>query len=1491
MSCRSNDRWEFKIKLKTAWKIIWRVMVAIFLAIYCLVALANYSLVQSIAGAEVSKRLSAAVGGEIKIGSLHADPFNHVIADNLLIVAPDGDTILDAKSLRVRFRHFPYKDNSIHLRRVMLRDAYYHLETWLPGDITAPSYVRQSPQFSKSACTNLQHIIDGLSTGNHTPSDKVFKVDIGTVELIRVHYKMDLPEIDTLAQEHGVVIPHMEFFNIRSKVRNLHIENDDVTCRLVRLSTIERSGFEVDHISADVHVSRNDITVENFIAETKRSLIQADVFIDYNGWESLGNYLYTANHDIELKEGTSVAMSDVAYWAPILWGLDIQVVPVGHATGTINNLHTEGLNLKLGHASRIDLAGTISGLPVIDSLWLDLHDLNLLFEQSDISQIRAQMPQIITPQVARYLDDIQYVDLTMQAYGGLKSEASANMNMVCGLGNLRADLHAAQKRNKTHVSIEANSDGLGLTPIGSEWLAHSGLSLNLEADLPQRIKGFNGIKAETEVQLFNCQVQGNQLDPIDLNASLSNGDLRIDAECKDSLVNFALNGNMKLSDSLQGYHVDLTVNQFVPSAFKLLDEKYGRMSTHLMANVKGNNVEEFSGGAIAYNTHIAGTKIDEISVNISNNGTSKNIQLESDLLKATINGHFKYADLPTMIQHVCYEILPTDLQLAEQPNPEDVEKIAANSMNFHIRLTDDRGMLDELVPGLYIASGTRVDGVYNNNDLLRLVARGETVRIGDFEIDDIGLSTYNLDGKYTINVESSNINIGTIEFMNDIKVTLASNKESADIGLMWGDSSQYTFGDIMLTIDSGEISVVRPYFNSGGNQWQMITDNTHFTTVPQLSIAADDIKFTSEQQSIDASLRLKKEDNDFVELNFNNFDIGLPSDLLLRDAPINLDGDINGRFSLYGLNATPYFNSNLTITECMFNNQSLGDLVVKSTWNAEMNTLNLQVGGNTLYASGWLGMGSDNPDLNFAVDFDRFELASIAPLLSTFSSRFEGELEGQLDITGTLSAPNLIGEAYIDNGALKVDITGVTYYFNDSIQFSNNLITLNDFRIIDPLGNTASLNGDINYNSLNDIDFYLRLNTDNILVLDQRDGDDFYGTLLVQADGSVKGTPEKIDIGLKATTNPGSTLTVPVTDRRQVRDQNFISFVGDETVEQTTQKDTKTSSTNVNIEMDLSITPDVQLNLPMNFSEVAVGVKGIGNGDLHMSLDGSMEPQIQGNYEITSGSLKLGVASIIEKTFALEQGSNMNFQGSLPDARFDLQAIYSQRVNLSTLTGSLSAIDNTQKYIQVENIIAIEGTLTEPTINFDLRLPNADASVEEEVFAYIDRNSERDMLNQTMSLLLMGSFYNMGSSVGDNNLLSNGLSSGYSMVASTMGNVVSDMVQVVDVDFKYKAATDMTNEQVDVNISKDWGRWYLESTLGYGGNSRDMQSDADGNAIIDALIGYRITPLIHVYAYNRTNNNDYTRFDLPYKQGAGVKLTKDFDHWGDLFIRNGRKKN
>ena len=68
---------------------------------------------------------------------------------------------------------------------------------------------------------------------------------------------------------------------------------------------------------------------------------------------------------------------------------------------------------------------------------------------------------------------------------------------------------------------------------------------------------------------------------------------------------------------------------------------------------------------------------------------------------------------------------------------------------------------------------------------------------------------------------------------------------------------------------------------------------------------------------------------------------------------------------------------------------------------------------------------------------------------------------------------------------------------------------------------------------------------------------------------------------------------------------------------------------------------------------------------------------------------------------------------------------------------------------------------------------------------------------------------------------------------------------------------------------------------GVGGNN---------NMTGDMLVGYKINPRLHLFVFNRSNTNDYTRSDLPYKQGVGLKYTRDFDRIVELFGRKEKRK-
>ena len=1477
----------YVLELKKVAKIAGRVLLGLLLLVYIAVAVVNYSVVQSYIGTVAGDHFSKEWGGKIKIGSLGMMPFDHLILHNVLMVAPDGDTIFDCGTLRLNFKKFPFSGGNIKdggknvgtlsLDRVYLANAYYHLA------------ITPNPNGHGVPVTNLQYIIDYYKTDAPSSySGETFTVDVGMLTLNHVHYKMDLIDMRKVVFENGVEIPHMEFYDICGRFKGVHVVNDDVAVHIQHLKTEERSGFVVKDIRGDATINPQGIHAHNMDITTGNSHIMLEADLVYDGWEVMDRYEHTVYHHAVIHEGTTVALGDVAYWAPVIWGYNAQIEVDGDISGPIDSLVIDALHLSFGRDSRVDIDGTLHGLPDIMIAGADLDRLDIRLGDGDAKRLLADMPVQISHSLHHIINHVHYVDLAAQLHGNVEHGGTLNINIASNIGNLRADLNAKSQngggKGGWHMGVDANSDGLGLSLLGSDWLTHTGLALSAEADVKDLKTGLTGVDGVAELELTSPVVRGQRLEPVNVSCTLKDGNATVEAMSTDTLLNFALKAQGTLGDSVHKYLADINLERFNATAFRLLPEQFAHVSTRMHASAKGNTPDSLSGSMELVNTTIGAVKVRDLRLDVESEGEKKDLELHSDPLTATVTGNFDYSDLAVMVRHMLHEVVPEDLGVTPPVTDAELVDLGDNSLSFNMQWNDDGRLLESLGSDVAVARGTRLSGSYNSRELVKMALRSDSIRIGSILLENFGLGGRPSAGAYVLNAEAQDVYVGTATLFERLSVTLNSNRQRTLAELYWGEENKATRGDLTLKLSEGMVSVLRPDFYIGNTHWALSIDSLAIAVANGFDASGKGIRAASDNQRVEAALELHKRDDDHVMLDLDNFDLQRLCEVLLQGTNMEVEGYIGGHFSMYGLTATPYFNSNLKIDSCVVNRQHLGDVTVNSTWNAELNILNLQLGSDQIHARGWMGLGKKEPELNFSVDFNRLELALMAPLMNTFSSRFEGQLQGSFDVGGTTAKPDIIGEAFVENGALKVDVTGVTYFFDDSIRFRNKHIMLDRFMLHDTRGNMAAVDGEIRYNSLEDIVLDLSLHTDNLLVLDKKEGDEFYGTLLAKADGIVRGSLEKLNINVSARTNPGCTLTVPVSGQKHMQSQNYITFVSDKSVAEGPTKVKEKKTMPYNLAVDLTLTPDLKLNLPMDFSEVKVGVGATGSGDLHMDLDEREEPQVVGSYEIVGGTMKLSMMSLFEKNFTLETGSNLAFQGSIPDARFDLRAVYSQRANLSTLTGSLSAVDNTQKYIQVENIIAVAGTLQEPTIRFDLRLPNTDASVEDEVFAYIDRNSERDMINQTMSLLLMGQFYNVsGNEATAGNTVNNGLSSGYSMMASSVSSIVSDMVQFVDVDVNYKAATELTNQQVDVNISKDWGRWYLESTLGYGGESRELEASSTGGTVIDALIGYRINPLVHIFAYNRTNTNDYTRMDLPYKQGIGLKLTKDFDRWDELF--------
>ncbi|MBP5240893.1 MAG: hypothetical protein J6Z26_03195, partial [Bacteroidales bacterium] len=232
-------------------KITGRVLLGLFLTVYVLVALANYSVVQSLLGSWASSYLSKATKSEIRIGSLGINLFHHVRMHDVLMCDPQGDTVLCCKRLSVRFDEFPVSSNGLNLRRVSLRDGYYNLVITEDG-------------------INLKFLIDFFKSDKKKEKKKAepFVVRINNVSLRNMRFRMRLKNYQNHFHEHGINPLAMDYSDINLRVRNLRVLNDHVTLKMESMSAVEKSGFAMRNFSGYVYVTPNGISVTDMDLET-----------------------------------------------------------------------------------------------------------------------------------------------------------------------------------------------------------------------------------------------------------------------------------------------------------------------------------------------------------------------------------------------------------------------------------------------------------------------------------------------------------------------------------------------------------------------------------------------------------------------------------------------------------------------------------------------------------------------------------------------------------------------------------------------------------------------------------------------------------------------------------------------------------------------------------------------------------------------------------------------------------------------------------------------------------------------------------------------------------------------------------------------------------------------------------------------------------------------------------------------------------------------
>ena len=1456
------------------------------------VALLNYSVVQSLAGAAAGRYFSREWGGRVAVGSMNVNVLGNVVLHHVLLVAPDGDTIATVGRLSCSFDRFPVSSEGLRLDRVALRDAYYYLE------------IDENKQL------NLRHIIDYFAPKEPRPPHPHhrFLVAVDHLSLRNVRYHMYLGRTRHNPHEHGVDIAEMDYTVSRARFRNVRVDADHVTCRIDAFEATERSGLHVRQLKSNIYVARNGISATNLELQTDDSRLLGDVLLRYRDWKTMSAYTDSVYMLARFDDGSYGGMRDAAYWAPVLWPVEVSATLQGLVYGTVADLHAQNLALHIGSATDLELDGDIVGLPHIDStvVTANLYRLTTSYGDIDSLHLPFALPQ------AALLRKLGTVEAHASFSGSLRN-FYCTADVQTQLGDVGAELllqYDESRQDYTYIA-EAQSPQLQVARLAqNEWVSHTGFSVTAQG------QGLdpNTMSASAEGWLNDCVVRGRPLQAVAFSADAQDGTLSAHVHLDDDLAAFDLSAQTAMGiDSTRDYELSAHIKHLDLARFHLWREgdSTAVVATQCRLRASGNSLESLRGSAVFDNTSLqlpeAKISLRTITLNASAINHYKNVMFNSDVCHAELKGYFDYTDLRPVANRFATLYLPSYwTQHLAPTDTATLESIADAELDFSLLWTDTTRRLHYLLPSLTLAPGTALHGNYNHTESLKLVVRSDSVGYGGVRLFDMGLTSGRQGDGYGLALEADHMTVGSISLFENLRLGAQSRCDVSDLALQWHNIEAASDGDLSFQMSSDPsgnyITVLRNAFTVDSIPWHLLTQRP--IVVSDSLVAATGVSIARENQAVSIDFVMRHKPDDYAQLNFLDFDLA-PLDFLLSRTGIGIEGVLGGRFSLYGLGQTPYYAADLVLERTVVGGQPLGTTELKSSWNAEVNLVNVYLStaleqstgvASPIGASGTVDLGAESPLLDLNVHFDDLSLATVAPLASSFASRLDGRLNGDIDLSGSVAEPNVSGYAFVRDGQLNVDFLNVLFRFTDSIHLDSNRLRLDHFSLRDPRGNVATLDGTIAYDPTDVLKLDLTLHTDNFLFLNTSAGSQaFYGTVLAAADGTVGGNLHDVSVVVDARTNPGSSLGIPVSSHKQVQSLDYITFLSDSPDDEpvvVSQQATRRSATRYNLTLNVATTPDLKLSLPLDFTQMEANIKASGSGDLQLALSSESPFNIQGNYEFNDGNMSVTLIDVISKSFKIDPGSAIRFPGSVNNAMFDIRAVYSLRANMSSLTGT-SSLEGTSQSVPVESVVALSGSLQDPQVGFDVRLPNADQSLQDEVFSYIDRSNDRDMLNQTMSLLLLNQFYNPSTSASETatTVANTGLSTGYSVVANSVGSVVSSMVEFVDINFDYKSANEFTTEQYEVDISKEWGRAYMEMALGYGGAVRDVKEMQGSNTLTgDILLGYKLSPRLHLIAFNRSNTNNYTKYDQPYKQGVGLKYTRDFDQWRELFVRRKKRK-
>ncbi len=1445
----------------------------------------------------LSSRLAAAfltkkIGAEVQIGSINLTYKGAFRLKELSISDNDGERLLHVGKLEILLTGLNRKARTIHLGSLNLTDAQLVLRKEQEDDLSNLAYF-------------LQHF--KAKTQDTVATEKnenpwIIKCSKAQIQQAGLVYLNKSKMKDGYK---GIDFSDLDLKDINIQFQDLMIERDTISAGIIYMSLIEKSGFDLRELSGEAVFSPVGFSVAGMNAIVNNSTLNLDLRFDYENLRSFNNFIELVNMDA-CFQNTTLDMSDIGYFAPTMFGMTNVLTINGHITGTVSSLRGEELDIMLGNATHYSGSLQMTGLPDITTTFFSANIAMLKTDANDLRTfgLPGESAHIELPD---FVSNAGIIEISGR-YTGYYNNFVSQLQLNSAHGKIITDLTVRSIDDTNEIAyqgkIEARQLNTGklfeINSLGksSFLIQFDGKGLSSQT-LDLAVKG-----AVRSVNFMNYNYKN-----ISIDGSLNQQQFEGLVAMQDDNLDFSFNGLVDFNEELPVFKFKSNISHADLFNLKLSKrDSTAVISTALDINFEGIDPDKMVGTIRIDSTfYTEGNNdyfLDSLIIKaFEGKDGMRSLHIFSDIVDAGFEGKYQFSTLPYIIADYIgnySDILPKKIRYT----PSD-EKLLV--VDFWIDLKETEQLSKLFAPQIILSPNVSVNGLFHSGNRkfdFEMDADYLEISMGKFYKSRIASSSdddhFHLDflsEKLLFSEPTEQIPAGI--GVDSIILRTHFAADSLFYSIRWNDLTRRNknSGDInglftMESFDKQKNRLINFNVLIDSSFWSVAPENVVY--FDRSGIRFEGMDFYSDTSKFEVNGAISKNETDSLFLTFKDINIS-NLDRLAKNSNMDIKGVLNGSTVLTGLYSNPNFLLDLHLNDLFVNNEKLGNLEVVTRWNDPDRSLWVDL---NIYKIGNVGVSkvvslngnyypeSLSQNFDFDVQINNLGIQLVNPFISEYATISPESLAGgKFKIGGSYQKPVIDGQLKLMRSQFLIHYLNTRYSLAGTVDVRENRLSLDGLTLHDTRGRSATCNGNLRHNYFRDFSLDLTIDHENFRLLNTtaRHNELFYGDAIASGQVHIYGPFDDLTMNIISRSENGTRIVIPISTAISVADNDFIIFrgAGDDPNGGLPSYNVNLKGLEVNFELEVTPSAEIEIFLPYSLGSI----KGVGNGDMGLSINKIGDFSIFGDYIISNGNFFFSFENIIGRNFDIREGSRIRWSGDPYDATVDITAVHTVKTNLTglQLQTDSAALYNTK--IPVECIIILTNELFNPDIRFSMDFTNVPDDTKEVIFAALDTTDQSAMSQQIISLLLIGNFSYTANTP-------NFGATSFKLLSNQLSGWLSKISKDFDIGISYQPGTQLTEDELEVALRTQLfnDRLSIDGNFGVRGTTSSQNASS---VVGDINLELKITQdgRFRVKAFNRTNNLNLLENNAPYTQGVGLFLRKEFETFGDIFRRKKEKSD